>query len=109
MTPLEFSDMIAGGLDCDGVQYVKFVNCGHGVVGDKPREALKALRDFVNAFATRGAGPKSPLTTWRKRSFATVTQTYGFWRGKPCRCLKTRPCKALSDPNGKPHAACLFF
>lgn len=51
ITPPEFSDTIAAGLHADLVTYIKFENCGHGVIGDKPHEALSALRDFIRAVA----------------------------------------------------------
>lgn len=47
ITPPEFSDTIAAGLTSDQVEYIKFENCGHGVIRDKPEEALKALRQFI--------------------------------------------------------------
>lgn len=47
ITPPEFSDTIAAELPSDQVEYIKFENCGHGVIGDKPEEALKALRQFI--------------------------------------------------------------
>ncbi len=47
ITPPEFSDTIAAGLTQDQVEYIKFKNCGHGVVRDQPEKALKALRRFI--------------------------------------------------------------
>ncbi len=47
ITPPEFSDTIAAELHSDQLEYIKFKNCGHGVIGDKPEEALKALRQFI--------------------------------------------------------------
>ncbi len=58
ITPPEFSDTIAAGLRADRVQYIKFKNCGHGVIRDKPDEALKALRDFIK---TASAISERPL------------------------------------------------
>jgi proline iminopeptidase len=49
ITPPEFSDEIAAGLRPDLRTYLKFSNCGHGVVGDKPDEALRALRSFIQS------------------------------------------------------------
>lgn len=47
ITPLIFSDTIAQGIRGDLLTYLKFANCGHGVVADKPEEALQALRSFI--------------------------------------------------------------
>lgn len=51
MTPPEFSDEIAAGLRHADVGYLRFPDCGHGVVADKPAEALAALRRFVLSVA----------------------------------------------------------
>ncbi|MDP4033763.1 MAG: alpha/beta hydrolase [Pseudorhodobacter sp.] len=47
ITPPEFSDEIAAGLRSDSLTYLKFPACGHGVVNDKPHEAMAALRGFI--------------------------------------------------------------
>jgi len=47
ITPPEFSDAIAAGLHPDLLTYLKFPDCGHGVVDDRPQEALGALRSFI--------------------------------------------------------------
>lgn len=47
ITPPEFSDTIAAELQADRMKYIRFENCGHGVIGDKPVEALEALRHFI--------------------------------------------------------------
>lgn len=47
ITPPEFSDEIAAGVRGDLLTYLKFPDCGHGVVGDKPDAALRALRSFI--------------------------------------------------------------
>lgn len=47
IAPLEFSDAIVAHLLPEQVTYLKFAKCGHGVIGDKPDEALDALRSFV--------------------------------------------------------------
>lgn len=47
ITPWEFSDEIVAHLRADQVTYLKYADCGHGVVADKPEEALAALRQFV--------------------------------------------------------------
>lgn len=47
ITPSEFSDEIVGGLRSDSITYLKFPACGHGVVNDKPQEAMEALRGFI--------------------------------------------------------------
>ncbi len=49
ITPPEFSDVIVAGLKTEQLTYHKFDQCGHGVVGDKPVEVLKALRQFINS------------------------------------------------------------
>lgn len=49
ITPPEFSDEIAAGLRPELCTYLKFAECGHGVVGDKPDEALRALRGFIGS------------------------------------------------------------
>jgi pimeloyl-ACP methyl ester carboxylesterase len=47
--PIAFSETIAAGLRADLVTFKRFENCGHGVVGDKPEEALEAIRTFIRA------------------------------------------------------------
>jgi len=47
ITPMEFSETIVDGLKSAPVTFRKYADCGHGVVGDKPKEALEALRDFI--------------------------------------------------------------
>lgn len=49
ITPPEFSDEIAAGLGSDQLTYLKFPDCGHGVVADKPEEAMMALRRFIQS------------------------------------------------------------
>ena len=49
ITPHEFSDEIAAGLRPDLRTYLKFPDCGHGVVGDKPDDALRELRGFIKS------------------------------------------------------------
>jgi pimeloyl-ACP methyl ester carboxylesterase len=51
ITPPEFSDAIAAGLPADQLTYLKFPACGHGVIADKPTEALAALRRFIESAA----------------------------------------------------------
>ncbi|MEP2532804.1 alpha/beta hydrolase [Shimia sp.] len=52
ITPPEFSDALVAGLRADQTHYIRFDRCGHGVVGDKPDEALKALRQFIRSVST---------------------------------------------------------
>ncbi|MEM8624139.1 MAG: alpha/beta hydrolase, partial [Pseudomonadota bacterium] len=52
ITPPVFSDAIAAGLPDGQVTYHRFADCGHGVVGDKPDEAMQAIRHFVERIAT---------------------------------------------------------
>ncbi len=47
ITPPEFSEAIVVRLQPEQVTYAKFKSCGHGVVGDKPNEALQELRRFI--------------------------------------------------------------
>jgi len=49
ITPPEFSEEIAAGLRPEQLTYLKFPDCGHGVVGDKPDDALIALRRFIQS------------------------------------------------------------
>lgn len=51
ITPPEFSDVIAAGLGSKQQEFLKFQNCGHGVVADKPEEALSALRRLVQSMS----------------------------------------------------------
>ncbi|MEO1026203.1 MAG: alpha/beta hydrolase [Pseudomonadota bacterium] len=50
ITPPVFSDVIAERLPESSVTYHRFAECGHGVVGDKPEEAMRAIREFVESF-----------------------------------------------------------
>lgn len=56
ITPPEFSDVIAKHLDHGLVSYRKFADCGHGVVGDKPEEAMAALRSFILSLPVSRSG-----------------------------------------------------
>lgn len=47
ITPPAFSDAIAAHLDDRLVTCLRFPDCSHGVVADKPEEAMAALRRFV--------------------------------------------------------------
>ncbi|MEM6545764.1 MAG: alpha/beta hydrolase [Pseudomonadota bacterium] len=47
ITPPVFSDVIAENLSHSKLTYHRFSECGHGVVADKPNEALHAIRDFI--------------------------------------------------------------
>lgn len=47
ITPPVFSDVIAARVFENLMTYHRFEDCGHGVVGDKPDEALCALRNFI--------------------------------------------------------------
>lgn len=53
ITPPAFSDAIVQKLRSDQVKYIKFEECGHGVVGDKPDEALSELRRFIEGIADK--------------------------------------------------------
>lgn len=56
ITPPEFSDTIVHNLNPDLVTYIKFPECGHGVVGDKHTEALGLLRDFIRGIGEGQSG-----------------------------------------------------
>ena len=49
ITPAEFSDAIAAGLGTSDLTYHRFKGCGHGVTGDRPEEALTAIRSFIQS------------------------------------------------------------
>ena len=52
ITPPVFSDTIAASLPKRQLTYHRFADCGHGVVGDKPDEAMQAIRDFIRRIVT---------------------------------------------------------
>lgn len=47
ITPPAFSDVIAENLRDRQLTYHRYANCGHGVISDKPDEALRDIRDFI--------------------------------------------------------------
>jgi len=49
ITPVAFSKVIADCLPRHLVQFERFANCGHGVVGDAPAHAMEVIRKFVMA------------------------------------------------------------
>lgn len=49
MTPVAFSEVIAARLPHHLVQFERFEDCGHGVVGDQPERAFRVLREFMSA------------------------------------------------------------
>ncbi|MEM9397807.1 MAG: alpha/beta hydrolase [Pseudomonadota bacterium] len=49
ITPPVFSDVIAEHLSNNKLVYRRFSGCGHGVIADKPEEALQAIRDFIGS------------------------------------------------------------
>ena len=51
ITPPAFSEAIVAGLREEQVTFRAFGDCGHGVVGDRPDEALGAVRRFVSTVA----------------------------------------------------------
>lgn len=51
ITPPAFSDDLVSRLDPALVTYSRFDDCGHGVVADKPDEALAAIRSFVSSLS----------------------------------------------------------
>lgn len=50
ITPPVHSDVIAEQWQQDLLTYVKYEKCGHGIVGDRPEEALEAMRAFIGEF-----------------------------------------------------------
>lgn len=49
ITPPEFSGEIAASLPDKLVTYLKYADCGHGVVADRPDDAMAALRRFIQS------------------------------------------------------------
>lgn len=56
ITPPAFSDAIVEQLRPKQVRYIKFGECGHGVVGDKPADSLRELRGFIESIASQFNG-----------------------------------------------------
>jgi pimeloyl-ACP methyl ester carboxylesterase len=49
ITPITFSETIASCLPAHLVQFERFPDCGHGVMGDQPERAMTILRRFIEA------------------------------------------------------------
>lgn len=49
ITPRDFSDVIAQHLRDEITTYKTYTKCGHGVVHDRPAEALADIRDFIRS------------------------------------------------------------
>lgn len=47
ITPPVFSDVIAENLQGSQLTYNRFSGCGHGVIADKPDQAIQAIRGFI--------------------------------------------------------------
>ncbi len=47
ITPIVFSEQIVAGLPAENVRFERYPDCGHGVVGDVPDQALAVMREFV--------------------------------------------------------------
>ncbi|MEM1075561.1 MAG: alpha/beta hydrolase [Pseudomonadota bacterium] len=47
ITPPVHSDVIAENLQDSQLTYHRFQDCGHGVVADKPKEAMQKIRSFI--------------------------------------------------------------
>lgn len=47
ITPIACSEAIATGLPPERVRFLRFANCGHGIVADDREGALRAIRDFI--------------------------------------------------------------
>ena len=47
ITPIAFSESIVASLPPEQVRFLRFVDCGHGIVADDPEGALQAIRDFI--------------------------------------------------------------
>lgn len=52
ITPPVFSEVISDSLLKSQLTYHRFADCGHGVISDKPDEALQAVRSFIERVAT---------------------------------------------------------
>ena len=52
ITPPVFSEAISDSLPKSQLTYHRFADCGHGVISDKPDEALRAVRSFIERVAT---------------------------------------------------------
>lgn len=48
ITPIAFSEEIVAGLTNAPVQFKRYTECGHGVFGDVPDQAMPVLRQFLN-------------------------------------------------------------
>jgi len=48
ITPIAFSEEIVAGLTNAPVQFERYAECGHGVFGDVPKDAMAVLRQFLN-------------------------------------------------------------
>lgn len=49
VSPMAFSEAIVASLPPDRVRFARFAECGHGVFGDAPDQALAVLRGFIRA------------------------------------------------------------
>ncbi|QCK84776.1 alpha/beta hydrolase [Phreatobacter aquaticus] len=49
ITPIAFSETIAQSLTNSAVQFERFDDCGHGVIGDHPERAMDLIRRFIEA------------------------------------------------------------
>lgn len=47
ITPIAFSETIAASLPPEQVRFLRFADCGHGIVADDREGALQAIRDFI--------------------------------------------------------------
>jgi proline iminopeptidase len=52
ITPPVFSDVIAAKLSNSQLTYQRYAECGHGVIADKPEEALLTIRSFIEQTST---------------------------------------------------------
>jgi proline iminopeptidase len=47
ITPITFSEAITQSLTKSAVQFERFTDCGHGVIGDQPERAMHLIRRFI--------------------------------------------------------------
>jgi proline iminopeptidase len=47
VTPISFSETIAASLPPGQVRFLRFADCGHGVVTDDREGAFQEIRDFI--------------------------------------------------------------
>lgn len=61
ITPPEFSDTLVKYVRPESSTYLKFEECGHGVVADKPEEVLNADHSLVSDVVSKTGDPPDPF------------------------------------------------